>query len=289
MITVIIPFYNSEETIIRTINSLKNQTVSDFKVLLINDGSTDTSEKLALNETIGDKRFTVINKKNEGVSATRNLGISLVNTKFLSFLDSDDSYKPNFIKKFYDEFRINQNFDLIAFKNPKNRITSSELNSINYLKHKNTPDTNCWIINKNVLTKNDIKFDTDLFWGEDMLFFYKVLKCSENIVYINSIQTETINTDGSLSKIIRRDYSYKFEWLKRLTNFSSNIEEKKIINSYLKKGTYLGLLVSGNINKKDARKYVKKIDVTNGIRSIKLNAVYVFYFVKNYKKLEGRK
>ena len=74
-VSIIIPVYNSERYLNITINSLFNQTFQDFELILVNDGSTDTSGKLCDDFALKDERVIVIHKTNGGVSVARNTGI----------------------------------------------------------------------------------------------------------------------------------------------------------------------------------------------------------------------
>jgi glycosyltransferase involved in cell wall biosynthesis len=87
-ISVIIPAYNAECTILETIASVQEQTFSDFEVIVINDGSTDrTLERLA---TVKDSRLKVVSYENGGVSVARNHGMAHATGEFISFIDADD-------------------------------------------------------------------------------------------------------------------------------------------------------------------------------------------------------
>jgi len=88
LISVVIPVYNGEKTIKETIDSVLNQTFSDFELLVINDGSQDST--LTIVSTIQDPRLKVFSYTNAGLSATRNRGISLAKGKYISFIDADD-------------------------------------------------------------------------------------------------------------------------------------------------------------------------------------------------------
>lgn len=98
--SVIIPLYNKENFIDNTIQSVLDQTFQDFEIILINDGSTDKSEEKALRYT--DKRIQYYSKNNEGVSMARNLGITLANANFITFLDADDYWYPDFLKVMFE-------------------------------------------------------------------------------------------------------------------------------------------------------------------------------------------
>jgi glycosyltransferase involved in cell wall biosynthesis len=92
-ISVIIPAYNSEKTIQQTIESVLNQTFSDFELLVINDGSQDST--LEIVSKIKDPRLQVFSYPNAGVAASRNRGFSHSDGEFVSFLDADDLWTPD--------------------------------------------------------------------------------------------------------------------------------------------------------------------------------------------------
>jgi len=96
MISVIIPLYNKENYIKRAINSVLNQTYQNFEIIIVNDGSTDSSlEKV---KEIKDLRIKIINQKNQGVSAARNRGIKEAKFNYVAFLDADDEWERDYLK-----------------------------------------------------------------------------------------------------------------------------------------------------------------------------------------------
>lgn len=99
MFSVVIPLFNKEKSISETLNSVLNQTFTDFEVLVINDGSTDNSAEQAAK--IKDKRVRLINKPNGGVCDARNTGITLARFKYIAFLDADDCWEQDYLNEQY--------------------------------------------------------------------------------------------------------------------------------------------------------------------------------------------
>lgn len=97
MISVVIPLYNKAHTIINTLNTVLNQTYKDFEVIVVNDGSTDNSVEV-INQNFNDKRIRIINQENAGVSAARNTGIKESKGDWISFLDADDEWLPDYLE-----------------------------------------------------------------------------------------------------------------------------------------------------------------------------------------------
>jgi len=94
LFSIIVPAYNSQDTITETITSILNQIENNFEVIIINDGSTDNTVEVINNLKL-DKRFRVLNQKNSGLSGALNTGISNSKGQFLAFIDSDDLWFPN--------------------------------------------------------------------------------------------------------------------------------------------------------------------------------------------------
>jgi glycosyltransferase involved in cell wall biosynthesis len=93
IISVIIPAYNAERTILETITSVQQQTFSDFEIIIINDGSSDRTLELLHNIT--DERLKIFSYENGGLPVARNRGISHATGEFLAFLDADDLWTPD--------------------------------------------------------------------------------------------------------------------------------------------------------------------------------------------------
>ena len=87
-ISIIVPIYNAEKYLNKCIDSLVNQTKEELEFVLINDGSTDSSEDIIKSNK--DKRNKYFKNKNQGIGKTRNFGIDKATGKYLMFLDSDD-------------------------------------------------------------------------------------------------------------------------------------------------------------------------------------------------------
>ena len=103
--SIIIPLYNKEKHIIKTIQSVFEQTFSDYEIIVVNDGSTDGSVKAL--ETITDQRISVYTTENKGVSHARNYGISKAKSNCIVFLDADDYWFPfhlQDLKFLYEKF-----------------------------------------------------------------------------------------------------------------------------------------------------------------------------------------
>ena len=104
MISVIIPAYNAAKSIARTLDSVLSQTLTDFEILVVNDGSPDTA---ALEAALSNyrERVTYIKQENHGAAAARNTAIRAARGEFLAFLDADDLWLPNYLEAQMDVLR----------------------------------------------------------------------------------------------------------------------------------------------------------------------------------------
>ena len=109
VISIIVPVYNAEKYLHRCIDSILSQTFTDFELLLIDDGSTDSSSIICDDYLREDSRVRVFHKKNGGVSSARNMGLDNAKGKWITFVDSDDFISSNFCEILLD----NENEDLV--------------------------------------------------------------------------------------------------------------------------------------------------------------------------------
>ena len=119
MFSVIIPAYNSEKTIEKTLDSLQNQTKPELiqEVIIINDGSTDgTKDKVEQYKSRQDCILNIIlyNQRNTGVAAARNAGIRMATADYLAFLDSDDCWAPEKLEWQEKNLKENPQIDLLC-------------------------------------------------------------------------------------------------------------------------------------------------------------------------------
>ena len=115
-ISVVIPMYNSSETILSTLNSLKNQTCSPFEIIVVDDGSTDDSTIIVENFLVNNSILNVklIKKLNGGVSSARNVGMKEAKGDWIALLDSDDVWLPNKLQRQIEVLNNNLEIDFLG-------------------------------------------------------------------------------------------------------------------------------------------------------------------------------
>ena len=112
LISIVVPIYNVEKYLSQCLDSISEQTYKNFECIMVNDGSTDSSQQIA-EEYLADSRFKLINQSNKGLSGARNTGISHIREEstFISFVDSDDYIYPDFLETLIEH--IEDDVDII--------------------------------------------------------------------------------------------------------------------------------------------------------------------------------
>lgn len=130
-VSIILPVYNVENYLDRCMNSIINQTFTNIEIIAINDGSTDGSLKILKKYSSKDKRISIIDKKNTGVSDCRNIGIYKCSGDYIIFVDSDDWIDINMVEKMLNEAQKN-NSDVVMcsyISEFKNNSKEKEINT----------------------------------------------------------------------------------------------------------------------------------------------------------------
>lgn len=97
VVSIIIPVYNVEEFIFKTVKSVMNQDYKDIEIILVDDGSPDNSAKIIDELAKRDDRIVCVHKDNGGVSSARNVGLRMASGEYVTFIDGDDWVEPNYI------------------------------------------------------------------------------------------------------------------------------------------------------------------------------------------------
>jgi len=119
-VSVIVPIYNVEDYISESVVSLMKQSYSNFEVIMINDGSTDSSLNIVKKLIKNDDRFILRSTVNMGQSHARNIGLKMARGEFIAFLDPDDTYENDFLKRGIEEF--DDKTDIVSYMYPNKNL-----------------------------------------------------------------------------------------------------------------------------------------------------------------------
>ncbi len=202
MFSVVIPLYNKEKAIRQTIQSVLNQTYTDFELIIVDDGSTDNSLEIA--RSFSDERIRLITQHNKGVSAARNTGIRAAEWPFVAFLDADDLWEPDYlaemaqlISRFPDAAMYGCALDKLDGGKPHKldyKLPSGYMGYVQpYFEQARKHPlfwTSAVVINKRV-TANTAYFNESIHYGEDIdlwmriAYQFRVVFCDKVLVHYN--------------------------------------------------------------------------------------------------------
>lgn len=242
-VSIIIPAYNAEKTIISTIESILNQTYNDIEIIIVDDASTDSTYEVC--KKISQENSQIIKcykNPKKGVSSARNYGLEMAQSEYIMFIDSDDLYKEEKLKEMLTN--INEDFfDWIVFGydryivvNEKSHITSIETQEFNVDNYKYLIEhlqNNClfnqvWnkIYKNSIIKKHKIKFDEDIAMGEDLQFNLNYIIYSRNVKFINEIVYQYNSTSYGLN------FKYQKNKMKIKLNNIKKMEQVYLKNNW---------------------------------------------------------
>lgn len=209
-ISVIVPVYNSEQYLHRCIDSILNQTFTDYELLLIDDGSTDNSGIICDEYASNDYRVRVFHKENGGVSSARNLGLDNAKGDWISFVDSDDWVGRRYLEVLYQ----NGEYDFVTcywqlvndssytFIVPDDGEYRGNIEIINFLNSniRNISYPVCRLFRKAIIMEGKLRFDAKTHYSEDALFNITYLQYVTSIKQVGDVEYYYEKHLGSLSR-----------------------------------------------------------------------------------------
>lgn len=253
-ISVIIPMFNVEKYIEKTLNSVIEQTFKDFEIILINDGSTDRTVDICQEYLNKYNNIMLFEQKNKGVSSARNLGIDKANSKYIIFIDADDLLEKDMLEVLYEDI-VKNNADMsicgYIIKNLDDTIIYHYNTNLYKLFDKTMimqeflRERLFGIALWNKLIKADIvkkhKFDESLKINEDKKFLFSVISECKNVIYndvckykyiLRKNSAATAKFDNRMFDVIKVN-DYIFKTLKDCDSDIKSLISKNVISNYI--------------------------------------------------------
>jgi len=295
-ISVIVPVYNTEKYLKTCLDSIVNQTYQDLEIIIVNDGSTDNSQKI-VDKYIKEypSKVKCIIKENGGLSSARNCGLEKATGKYISFVDSDDYIDVKLFEKLLPY--IEKDIDLIKFKLIKVNEEHKELEKINgpvFEEVRGEEGFNLLVYNdvllepaciylykKSLLEVNKFRFSENTY-HEDFGLVPIILLSAKNMVSVDFYgyyyvqASNSITRNDSYEKTVKKANDLLFHYDKMREKVEKiNIETKTKESIYL---FYINVIfyIFKKIQKKEKKLYIKEIQKRKLISNIK---------VTNLKKL----
>ncbi len=248
LISIIIPVYNGEKYLSKCIDSILSQTYQNLEIILVDDGSIDSSPKICDEYSKKDNRIKVIHKKNGGVSSARNIGIAESTGDYIGFVDSDDYIELNMYENLFKALKDNNTEISMCGYNEleNNKITKSIIPNQNTISGEellkdifeelfrpvvwNKLFKRCLFFNGS----NQICFPENVTFGEDALMIVSILNATDNISIVhkalynynifNNSLSHNLTDEKKLSIIYYRD-TLKDICSVKFPNLSNQLDE----------------------------------------------------------------
>lgn len=260
-LSIIVPVYNGEKYIGKTVDSILNQTFEDFELILINDGSTDGTRKILEECREEDKRLKVIHQENSGPGAARNVGIREARGEYIGFVDGDDYIDKEMYEKLLNVV-VNNKVEMVMCGYTEKRdedeiVVRANLQDREILFQKDIEDSIISTFIKNVnfgyfalwnkiyykefLLENDLFIEEDRKQGEDWWFNIRVFCKLQSVVYIDEPlyyyirqNSESLMNAYNESNIdyLNRGYEQILPIAKKYQLDTEELEMRRLVNIY---------------------------------------------------------
>lgn len=236
LISLIIPVYNVEKYLKKCLDSIINQTFSDFEIILVDDGSKDNSGIICDEYATNDSRILVIHKDNGGVSSARNLGIIKASGEWILFVDADDVVPKDTLLYYANSIASNdidmilgsyatydENDNIKKYNTKQFEKTISMLECLKLFYHSDTKLFQGYIWNRpmkrSIIMDNNIRFNEFIYFKEDGLFAVQyMLCCTKKCLYSSHVVYYYYQHDNSSIHLYNSEVSDKY-----LTNLDARI------------------------------------------------------------------
>ncbi|MBQ6992723.1 MAG: glycosyltransferase [Clostridia bacterium] len=292
-ISVIIPVYNTEKYLKKCLDSVINQTYQDFEIIIVNDGSTDNSDKIIKEYTCKNpEKIKSYKKENGGLSSARNYGLSKATGEYISFIDSDDYIDHNLFNKLKGE--MEKNTDLIKFKLTTVDIDYKEISKIDgpvfkqrygeeafnslVFKDELMEPACIYLYKKSLLIENNFKFSENKY-HEDFGLTPIILLCAKTVASINFFgyfyvqSNNTITRNDNYQRTIKRanDLLFHYDRMKdEVEKIDIELKTKENIYLYYSNAIFNNIK---NLKKSERKKYIEKIKQRKLINNIKVTNI----------------
>lgn len=232
-VSIIMPVYNAEKYLRRSLDSAVRQTLTDIEIICVNDASTDNSLQILKQASLIDQRIIILEHSlNKGEGVTRNTGLNIATGEYISFLDADDALSLNFCEKLYDK-SIGIKPDLIlgtSLRKQGEKNTVIEENRFAY-ENKNILFFTSYfcsaIYKRDVIDKNNIRYTPNLPLSADLLFVNEFLLHARTFSYDGEAKYIYFRRNDSMNGLVLSDEkidSALFVFNKMVENFNLNPE-----------------------------------------------------------------
>lgn len=303
LISIIIPIYNGEKYLKVCLDSILAQTYTHFELILVDDGSTDTSSQICDAYAESDSRVITYHISNGGVSHARNYGINVAKGGWITFIDCDDWITPDYLKDFASQNLEPSTLYIIQADKVENgkikpwpylykegicKLKAGNERIIDKLLVYGTP----WgkFFNSAVVKENKILFDEQISNHEDTLFYFEYIRRIKNIRILSSRYYYRIDSTGSLSKNMAKYQDFLYSSSRITDELNCLIQSNGLKNGNFRRTRHLIQYIKtkairssffrneSDVEKEDVLKIVNRKDILKYYRPTSFRAI-VFMMV----------
>lgn len=298
--SIIVPIYNVEKYLPRCLESVLSQTIKDFEVILVDDGSSDRCGSICDKYTLKDEKVKTIHKKHEGPSSARNKGLDMANGKYVIFLDSDDFWDDcraleeieNRLKEAHADvllFPAKRYYEtdgsytnILNVDVERSKVSNVETESaVMYLIENNIYRAAAWnkVIHRELIEEHGMRFkegclSEDMDWCGDLLLYAKRFDYYENPFYCYRQHRKGSITTENTEKLIADKLYMCDKGLVQAKGLEKNKE--RLLASYYAYEYAVALGVSSGIRNKELLKQMKSLqellryDISNKVKNVNI-------------------
>lgn len=167
LVSVVIPAYNAEKYILECIHSILNQSYVNFEIVIVDDGSMDSTATICQKIAQEDTRIKYFYQQNAGVTNARKKGVKLASGKYISFIDADDTIQRDFLKILVD--KISEGYELVISESGTKGMIDGKEYVAGMLEGRYPPSIWGKLIRRDVLTEHVFDISREMFVGEDVI------------------------------------------------------------------------------------------------------------------------
>ena len=302
-LSVLVPTYNSSNTIERLIHSLSNQIFKDFEIVFIDDNSTDNTVDLILKalENSNIPSQLIVNETNKGPGYSRNRGLEKANGDYIVFIDSDDIVREDHLSTFYEnikghdsvfvkglkvdnegnlfDFKVDR-FDSIIELSIRNNHIIKATDIINLEMLMEIPFSFVLMLyKKEIILNNDIRFNEEFNYGEDTEFAIRYLSNCDDVKFVNKYTYYYYQEEESISRFSSLDRFESVQLFEGLYDYFNEFSHpvfddlsQKLVHSRLPKFVFgnMNYFFYNDYDKDEIFKKMDELDLFNKLKEFKV-------------------
>lgn len=297
LVSIIIPAYNVDEYLEECVKSLLSQTYKNYEIIIIDDGSTDQTYRVACNLSSDNKKIKLLHQKNQGVSVARNIAMQNADGEYFIFVDADDVVAPRYVETLVTYLKT-VDMVMVGFSSEREDIITGLASKPKHVQAINVKEdilcgTNydgyLWnkIFRRSIIERYKLEFKRNIVVWEDLLFVLEYLnKCKLVSIFDDKLYYYRKREGSAVNSTSIEKYKSKYVIVEYIKNneFTNTIESKKRISS-LYFETMFSFLNKCLLNDGSTSELVEILSKVNGRellnnRSLKLFFKYLYLRIR---------